>query len=57
VDPDRANAWEWNRLNDSRVLGQGKGKAETASGRAPAKYFAKVAYLIGLFLQSVWALA
>src|SRR5262249_37710735 len=57
VDPDRVNEWEWNRLNDSYVLGQGKGKAETASRRAAAKYFAKAAYLIGLFLQSVWALA
>ncbi len=57
ADPDRVNAWEWNRLNDSRVLGQGKGAAATAGTRAATKYFAKAAYLIGLLLQAVWAAA
>ncbi len=57
ADPDRANAWEWNRLNDSIVLGQGKGAAQTAGARAAAKYFAKATYLIGLILQAVWAAA
>lgn len=57
ADPERHNAWEWNRLNDSVVLGHGKGPADTAGGRAAVKYFAKAAYLIGLFLQSLWALA
>ena len=57
ADPDRQNPWDANRLNDSKVLGQGKGAADTAGGRAVAKYFAKVAYLIGLFLQAVWTLA
>ena len=57
VDPDRVNAWEWNRLNDSRVLRTGKGAADTVGGGAVAKYFAKTAYLVGLFLQSAWALA
>ena len=57
VDPDRLNVWEWNRLNDSRVLGTGKGAADTAGTRSTAKYFAKVAYLIGLALQAIWALA
>ncbi len=57
ADPDRANAWEWNRLNDSIVLGQGKGAAATAGTRAAAKYFAKAAYLIGLLLQAVWVAA
>jgi hypothetical protein len=57
ADPDRLNAWEWNRLNDSIVLGQGKGAAATAGTRAAAKYFARAAYLIGLLLQAVWAAA
>ena len=57
ADPDRVNAWDWNRLNDSRVLGQGKGPAATAGSRATAKYFAETAYLIGLLLQAVWAAA
>jgi hypothetical protein len=57
VDPDRANAWEWNRANDSIVLGRGKGAADTAGGRAAVKYFAKAAYLIGLLVQAAWALA
>jgi hypothetical protein len=57
VDPDRTNVWEWNRGNDSIVLGRGKGAADTAGGRAVAKYFAKAAYFIGLFLQAAWALA
>ena len=56
VDPDRSNTWDWNRLNDSLVLGRGKGAADTAGGRAVAKYFAKATYLIGLFLQAVWTL-
>jgi hypothetical protein len=57
VDPDGENAWEWNRLNDSIVLGHGKGAADTAGRRASVKYFAKAAYFVGLFLQAVWALA
>jgi hypothetical protein len=57
VDPDRSNTWDWNRLNDSIVLGQGKGAADTAGSRAAVKYFAKAAYMIGLFLQAAWALA
>jgi len=57
ADPDRANAWEWNRLNDSVVLGQGKGAAATAGTRAATKSFAKAAYWIGLLLQAVWATA
>jgi hypothetical protein len=39
------------------VLGQGKGTAATAGKRAATKYFAKVAYLIGLLLQAAWAAA
>ena len=57
ADPDRANAWDWNRLNDSIVLGQGKGAAATAGKRAAAKCFAKAAYWIGLLLQAAWAAA
>ncbi|HJW15061.1 MAG TPA: M1 family aminopeptidase, partial [Thermoanaerobaculia bacterium] len=57
VDPERVNAWDWNRLNDSLVLGRGKGAADTAGGRAVAKYFAKTAYLVGLILQAMWTLA
>jgi hypothetical protein len=57
VDPDRSNTWDWNRLNDSIVLGRGKGAADTAGSRAAVKYFAKASYLIGLFLQAVWTLA
>ena len=57
VDPDRVNSWDINRLNDSIVIGHGKGAADTAGGRAVAKYFARTAYLVGLLLQAVWALA
>jgi hypothetical protein len=57
VDPDRINTWDINRLNDSVVIGHGKGAADTAGGRAVAKYFARTAYLVGLLLQAVWALA
>ena len=57
ADPERLNAWDWNRGNDSLVIGHGKGKAATAGGRATAKYFSEAAYLIGLFLQAVWTLA
>ena len=44
-------------MNDSLILGHGKGAADTAGGRAVAKYFAKAAYAVGLLLQAVWALA
>src|ERR1700693_500809 len=57
VAPDRLNVWDWNRGNDSIVLGQGKGAADTAGGRAVVKYFAKATYLIGLFLQAAWVFA
>jgi hypothetical protein len=57
ADPDRINTWDWDRSNDSKVLGRGKGAADTAGGRAVAKYFAEAAYLIGLLLQAAWTLA
>lgn len=57
VDPERENAWDGNRLNDSRVLRKGKGAANTLGHRAVTKYFGWVSYLIGLFTQVSWALA
>ena len=30
VDPDRLNAWDWNRLNDSKVLALGQGRRRNA---------------------------
>ena len=36
VDPDRSNTWDWNRLNDSIVLGRGKGAAETLGAAPPS---------------------
>ena len=57
VDPDRENAWEWNRLNDSIVLGTGKGAADTGGRTAAVKTFGWVSYLSGLFTQLLWALA
>ncbi len=57
VDPDRENAWEWNRENDSLVLGSGKGAAQTHGRAAAVKYFGWVSYLVGLFTQLCWALA
>jgi hypothetical protein len=57
VDPDRANVWDWNHLNDSKVLASGKGAAETLGDRAMVKYSAWTAYLAGLWTQILWALA
>jgi hypothetical protein len=57
ADPDRKNAWEWNRSNDSRVLGTGKGAANTHGKAAAVKYFGWTAYLVGLFTQLFWAAA
>ena len=57
ADPDRKNAWEWNRLNDSRVLHTGKGAANTHGKAAAVKYFGWTAYLVGLFTQLLWAAA
>lgn len=57
ADPDRKNVWEWNRLNDSRVLGTGKGAAKTHGKAAAVKYFGWTAYLVGLFTQLLWAAA
>ena len=57
VDPDRRNVWDWNHLNDSKVLASGKGQAEVLSKRASVKYFGWVSYLMGLWTQLAWALA
>ncbi len=57
VDPDRRNAWERNRLNDSKVLRGGRGAAETRGRAASAKYFGWAAAMAGLFQQLLWALA
>jgi hypothetical protein len=57
ADPDRANAWDWNRLNDSKVLRVGTGPARTLGRRACAKYFGWTAYFVGIWTQILWALA
>ncbi len=57
VDPDRRNAWEANRLNDSKVLGVGRGAADTRGRAASAKYLGWAAALSGLFQQLLWSLA
>ncbi len=57
ADPERKNVWDCNRLNDSRVLGSGKGAADTHGKAAAAKYFGWTAYLVGLFTQLLWAAA
>lgn len=57
VDPDRDNVWDWNRLNDSKVLDTGKGAAATLGHRAYAKYSAWVSYLGALWSQVLWGLA
>ncbi len=57
VDPDGANAWEWKLENNSRVLGTGKGAADTAGARAAAKYFAWAAHFAAVLQQILWSLA
>jgi hypothetical protein len=57
ADPDRENPWDWNRENDSRVLGTGKGLANTRGRTAAVKTFGWVSYMVGLFTQLLWALA
>ena len=57
ADPDRENAWEWKRLNDSIVVGRGKGAAATLGKRAAAKYFGWAAHFGALVQQLFWALA
>ena len=55
--PERRNAWDWNRVNDSKVLRPSKGSAHILSKRAPAKYTGMAAWVLGLWSQLVWAFA
>ena len=57
VDPERRNVWDWNRVNDSKVLRSGEGQARVLSKRAPAKYTGLAAWLMGLWSQLAWAFA
>jgi len=57
VDPERANTWDWNRLNDSKVLGTGRGAAATLGHRAVVKYTGWAAALSAVWTQLLWALA
>src|SRR5262249_27209980 len=57
VDPERANPWDWNHLNDSKVLGTGKGAADTLGGRAALKYGGWAGFLSAVWTQLLWALA
>jgi hypothetical protein len=57
VDPARRNPWEWDRFNDSKVIGRGRGAAATQGQLAAVKYFGWTAYLAGLLTQLLWALA
>jgi hypothetical protein len=57
VDPERKNVWDWNHLNDSKVLSSGKNEAKVLSKRAPLKYTGFAAWLLGLWNQLAWMLA
>jgi Peptidase family M1 domain len=57
VDPARENVWDWSYLNNSKVLGTGKGAAATFGNRAVVKYGGWAAFLAGLWSQLLWALA
>jgi Peptidase family M1 domain len=57
VDPERKNVWDVNHLNDSKVLGTGKGQARTLGRRAAVKYTGWAAFLVGFWTQLLWALA
>lgn len=57
VDPERRNPWDWNRANDSKVLGTGKGAAQTLGRLAAAKYATLAAFFSGVWTQLLWALA
>src|SRR5262249_9527770 len=56
VDPERRNAWEWDRANDSKVLGSGRGAAANRSRLAAVKYAGWTAYVSGLLTQLLRAL-
>jgi hypothetical protein len=57
VDPERRNTWDWNRLNDSKVLRSGRGEAHVLSKRATVKYTGFASWILGLWSQLAWALA
>jgi hypothetical protein len=57
VDPERHNAWDANRLNDSKVLRVGKGAADTHGGAARSKYFGWAAGLASMLSQALWVFA
>jgi hypothetical protein len=57
VDPDRKNVWDWSYLNNSKVLGTGKGAANTYGKRAVVKYTGWIAWFSGVWSQLLWALA
>jgi hypothetical protein len=57
VDPERRNPWDWNRLNDSKVLGTGKGAADTLGSRAAFKYGSWAAAISAVWTQILWVLA
>ena len=57
VDPERRNLWDWNRVNDSKVLGTGKGAAATLGTRAAGKYTSLAAFFSAVWTQLLWVLA
>ncbi|HKD11155.1 MAG TPA: M1 family metallopeptidase [Thermoanaerobaculia bacterium] len=57
VDPEGANVWEWKLENNSRVLGAGRGAADTAGARAVAKYSGWAAHFAAILQQLLWSLA
>jgi hypothetical protein len=57
VDPERKNVWDWNHVNDSKVLRSGEGAAKRLSKRAPVKYAGFAAWIVGLWSQLAWLLA
>lgn len=57
VDPERKNTWDWNHVNDSKVLRSGKGAAAVISKRATTKYTGFAAWIMGVWSQLAWALA
>ena len=57
VDPERKNVWDYDHLNDSKVLSSGKGESRVLSKRASVKYSGWAAFLVGVWTQLLWALA
>jgi hypothetical protein len=57
VDPERRNAWDANRLNDSKVVGTGKGAANTHGAAARSKYLGWTAGIAAMISQALWIFA